>query len=587
MTLLRHLLLFCLALSAGSYPLRGQAQGFDPLKDVGLAFRKGAVEVTAPAGSHLKAQFMKVEKKSGPGALTVGPLPKTTGADELGDPIWTGTVRIPVKGSGLKDPMLLAITYQPCTEGEGGVCFPPTTRDLKVLAREIPVLREEKKAAAPAAVVASAPKAEVTAAPVPQPEKTAGSRWALILSLLGLYGWGVLGSLTPCVFPMIPIILALIGAKGGGWRRGLALSATLVAGMSLTFTTLIMVSVVAGAKAVAFIQRPVFLFPAALVLSAFALSMFGLFEIALPSSLVNRLQGDGSKKGFRGAFFLGLILGPISAPCIGPALGAVMFAASLSGDLVVGGLQSLAFSLGMGTLFILVGTFGASLPRSGDWLTRIKYIGGAVILGFATWLIRLFLPLPVIYGMGFIQGLILAIALGVFDPAQGLLGGLRKGFAILFLSLGVLSGIRSFEKLTGLAVLPHGTESTANPASPKPTGGDLANWMQNDYEGALARAKTESKFVVIDIFAEWCAQCHELDEKTWPDPSVKQWLQSKAVALRLDTDAKRPDLANPLKVLGYPTIILLDSEGRELRRLQGFHNPQALLAFLEGNEIKP
>ena len=126
----------CLALPA----LAQRADpGFDPVKDVSLRFEKGAVVVSAPAGSHLKASFMEVTKKAGPGTVKMGKLPPTTAKDEVGDGIWHGQVKVPVSGEGLSGTVTLQVTYQPCTEGEGGVCYPPTTRPLEVKASEIPV----------------------------------------------------------------------------------------------------------------------------------------------------------------------------------------------------------------------------------------------------------------------------------------------------------------------------------------------------------------------------------------------------------------------------------------------------------------
>jgi thiol:disulfide interchange protein DsbD len=106
--------------------------------------------------------------------------------------------------------------------------------------------------------------------------------------------------------------------------------------------------------------------------------------------------------------------------------------------------------------------------------------------------------------------------------------------------------------------------------------------MEQDLEGALAKAKAERKLVLVDIYADWCAQCKELDEKTWPDAALKQWIAQNAVAIRIDTDARRKDLAGKLQVRSYPTVILLDAEGKELRRILGFQKPETMKAWLEG-----
>ena len=148
--------------------------GFDPVKDVSLRFEQGAVVVAVPEGAHLKASFMAVEKKAGPGTLKLGKLPPTTAKDELGDGIWHGQVKLPVSGAGLSGTVTLAVTYQPCTEGEGGVCYPPTTRVLSVKAAEIPAVKPAEGApvlpiekASEGVKVEAAPVVAATPSPAP------------------------------------------------------------------------------------------------------------------------------------------------------------------------------------------------------------------------------------------------------------------------------------------------------------------------------------------------------------------------------------------------------------------------------------
>ena len=587
--------LLSLLMAVGAWGQRAIV-GFNPVKDVTLAFDKGAVVATVPEGAHLKAAFMSVEKQGGPGTLTMGQLPPGDAKDELDDPVWHGSVRIPVTGVGLSGTVTLAVTYQPCTEGEGGVCYPPTTRVLSVKASDIPAGKAAAKAAAKSDIPTAAargkvePKAEpapvnppapVTSAPasaqtpahsaVPAPAPETSLFWSFLLMFLA----GLGASLTPCVYPMIPITMAVIGAKGGGRAKGLVLSLALVLGMAVTYTTLGVVAAKSGATFGAFAQRPSFLIPVSLIFAAFALSLFGAFEIRLPAGLAAKLQGDGSRSGLGGAFAMGLVLGPLSAPCVGPIVGSVLVGIAQHGRTWLGGAQLFVFSLGMGVLFLIVGTFSAALPRSGDWLTRLKQFMGLVVLGFAAWNIRLLVPTWANEAMWALVMSVGAGVLGAFEPAAGLVSSLRRAAGFLALVLGLLLGVRAVESGLDVRLLPQGGAVQAQAAAP-------SLWIEGDFEGALARAKAGQKLVLVDTYAEWCAQCKELDAKTWPDPAVQAWIRDHAVAVRIDTDKVRPDLAPKLKIQSYPTVLLLDAEGHELRRSLGFQKPETMRAWLEG-----
>jgi thiol:disulfide interchange protein DsbD len=243
------------------------------------------------------------------------------------------------------------------------------------------------------------------------------------------------------------------------------------------------------------------------------------------------------------------------------------------GEVFLGGLKLFVFALGMGVLFLAVGTFSAALPKSGEWLTRFKQGMGLVVLGFAAWNVRLIVPDWANFAMWTLVMLAGTAVFGAFEPAAGLVGQLRKGAALLMLALALLLGVRTVETYLKVELLPKGGAAAVTD--------EHAGWMEQDLEGALAKAKAEHKVVLVDIYADWCAQCKELDEKTWPDAAVKQWVAQNAVPIRIDTYAKRKDLAQNLKIAGYPSVILLDAEGRELRRYMGFMKPEAMKAWLE------
>jgi thiol:disulfide interchange protein DsbD len=165
-----------------------------------------------------------------------------------------------------------------------------------------------------------------------------------------------------------------------------------------------------------------------------------------------------------------------------------------------------------------------------------------------------------------------AAVLHALPVVQGL--RLRRGLALAALAVALFLAVRALESGLGIRLLPRRSAAVQEAWR--------RDWLEQDYEGALARARAERKVVVIDVWAEWCAQCKELDEKTWPDPRIGAWLQQHAVPVRIDTDRVRKDLVRPLGIVGYPTVLVLDGEGRILRRQEGFQDREAMLAFLEG-----
>lgn len=530
--------LACALLTAGA--------PFDPVKDVAVAFQSGAVTVTVPPGAHLKAAFMTVALKPGtPGTLKPGPLPPTDAKDELGEGVWHGKVVIPLAGEGLPPALDLVVTYQPCTEGVGGVCYPPKEKTLRVNAADLGA------GAAPGA-----------------PQRN------LFWLFLAAFGFGLAAALTPCVYPMIAITMAIIGAKGGGKARGLALSAALVAGMAVTYTALGVVAAVTHAAFGAMAQSPWFLVPVSILFALFALSLFGAFEFSLPEGLHSRLQ-SGPRSGLAGAFAMGLVLGPIAAPCVSPFLGTVLVAIAQDGRVLLGAALLFTFALGMGVLFMAVGTFSSALPRSGEWLVRVKQFMGLVVLGFAVWNVRLIVPAWLLYALWSLTLLLAAPILGAFRPAGSLAAGFSKGLGFLALALGLGLGLRGVEAGLGLGLLP----GPGGP--PQSVAGAPRGWLEQDLETALAQAKAGGKPVLVDTYADWCAQCKDLDEQTWPDPQLSAWIRDNAVAVRIDTYKVRKDLGSKLGILSYPTVILLDGDGRELRRLLGFQKPTEMLKFLK------
>ncbi|MCL1892698.1 MAG: thioredoxin family protein [Holophagaceae bacterium] len=595
----------CFLALIGFLPLLGQ--DFDPERDITASYRNGAVILNVPFEAH--ASGITVSLKPGqPGKLVVGDLPSPSGVDSLDSPYWSGNIRIPVKGEGLKTPVVLIVSFLSCMEGEGGQCFPPVDLELSAKAEDIPSDSKAKSEPpiqqVPSVSQQPASNAHTSGSPsafqnskevidtnenhpnsapgldaivendsnlVPPPKPKDGLVIILILFFLG----GIGASLTPCVLPMIPITMAVIGAKGASKARGALLGIVLTQGMALTYTILGVIAARTGSVFGQFAQQPVFLIPVSVIFALFAISLFGAFEIKLPDSLSNKLQGSGQRKGFLGAFVTGLVLGPLSAPCVGPLIGSAIMDIGLNGQVFEGALKMFIFAQGMGVLFIIGGISVSALPKSGDWLTRFKQTLGLIILAFAAWNIRLIVPEWTNHFMWAIVLLFASGVYGAFEVATGLIGHIRKGIALLSLAMAILLGIRATELYLDLSLLPKGG-SASGLLSDDPH----SLWIEHDFEEAKDKAAKQGKLVLVDTFTSWCAQCKELDEKTWPDPTIVDWIRKNAVAVRIDTEKVRPDLAKPLGIVAYPTVVLMDANGRELRRLNGFHRPAKMLEWL-------
>src|SRR3954464_1852578 len=191
---------------------------------------------------------------------------------------------------------------------------------------------------------------------------------------------GLLTALTPCVYPMIPITISIFGAKTGVSRgRALALATFYVAGIAFMFGALGTVFALLGKAFGTFLANPWVIVPLAVFFVLMGLSMFGAFELALPSGLQNRLSRVGGK-GFGGAFLMGLVGGIIAAPCTGPPLAGILAYVATTRSVFLGGSLLFTYALGMGVLFFVIAAFAVALPKSGGWMDAVKSIFGVVML---------------------------------------------------------------------------------------------------------------------------------------------------------------------------------------------------------------
>ncbi len=385
---------------------------------------------------------------------------------------------------------------------------------------------------------------------------------------------GVLTSLTPCVYPLIPITVSIFGARKAGRGEAVLLSGLYVLGIGAMYTALGVGAALTGQAFGGVMNNPVVIGVVALVFAVMAASMFGAFELALPSGLQARLNAVGGA-GRAGAFAMGLVAGVIAAPCTGPVLTSILLLIAKQGSVALGAGLMLSFALGMGLLFFLIGAFSLSLPKSGAWMETVKSLFGVALLAAAAIYLKDLLP-----GLRPVFSAAPAAAwLAAGAAAAGvLLGALHASFH------GAATE-RAFKTLgVALVVLGAAYASGAAAARERAHAAQGLTWLKSEAE-AVALAKATGRPVIIDFWAEWCTACKELDRTAWADPRV-QAEASRFVALKADgtdsTDAFLA-LADKYGVVGMPTVIFIDGKGREVRdRVIGAVDADEMLKRLEG-----
>lgn len=436
----------------------------------------------------------------------------------------------------------------------------------------------------------------------------------LLLFLVLVFGFGVLMSLSPCIYPMIPITLAVIGARSQekGAAHGLAMSVTYVLGMALVYAILGALSATVFSGITAFMQSPIVVGPIALLLVVLAFSMFGAFELQAPQFMRDRLQGTGgARSGVAGVFAMGMVAGLVASPCVGPFLAALLVWVATTGNWVLGFVSLFTFGIGMGLLLIGVGTFPAllgTMPRSGGWMDTVKKGMGLLLLAMAFWFVRpgIFLPAKVFYPLLGAATIVVGVFVGAFDAlvaGAGWWERTRKGLGIIALVAGLY--------LLGGSLLAHGPLRMPVPAAPVAAtaapagvvaGGEAATatlppkvqWdtvhtgenVRAYLDTRLATAKAAGRPVMIDFWAEWCVYCKKLDKTVWNQPAIVAEAQ-RFVTVKIDATAPDDDEMAAIKagwdVAGLPRVVFIDSRGEYLAgRSTGFVPPEQMLELMQG-----
>ena len=382
---------------------------------------------------------------------------------------------------------------------------------------------------------------------------------------------GLATSLTPCVYPMIAITVSVFGAHQSESRgKATLLSTAFVLGLAALFTPLGVVSALTGSAFGSALASPWIVGSLAALFALMALSMFGFFDIALPSGMQNRLAQAGGF-GVRGAFVLGFVNGLIAAPCTGPVLAVLLTWVATTGHVVFGAVALFIYAIGIGVLFWFVGTFAITLPKSGRWVEWTKSIFGIAMLALAFYYLRGLLPYP---RPAVRDGMWLAIASGL------VVGGVLAG-AIHLSFLGGAWGTRA-RKAIGVAACVAGILGVVGWAEALPPGSHIA-WV-GDYGSGKQTALTEQKPMLVDFGADWCGACQELERDVLSDPRVVAEAQ-RFVTVRVDlsTDKATEEKWSVLKSYnqpGLPFVVLHNSDGSEASRVTGLVESDEFLEMM-------
>ncbi len=508
-------------------------------------------------------------------------------------------VILPLQGSG-PDTVAVDVWYQAC-KGVS-LCRMPTTETIQVSVKGAPAGTPDAGAGASAGAGAAigaqvqdmAPpagaKGATDAAGIKPGSGAAGhSAFAAaasqgigaLLLLCFLAGIGV--SFTPCVLPVVPLTMGIIGARSAGSRRSklkaLSLAATYVLGQAAVYTGLAVVVAMTGGLFGSWLQSPVVTGTIAVFFVAMGFSMFGFFDVQMPGFLQSRLQGGGPKGGYLGAAVLGMIGALLAGPCSGPVVASILVVIGKEGDVVKGAMLMFSFSLGMGMIFLVTGALAGWLPARGAWMVTVKKGMGVLLWLMAIYFSAAHLSVAV---TALATAAVLLIT-GVFawpDPEEG-----EDAFTVRLRQLySVVAGVTGAWLLVGTMA----TQGFILPPIQLSAGGAATQkagipWLA-DHDQALAKARESGRPMMIDFTAEWCAACHELEKYTYTDSAVIAE-SGRFVPLMLDcTDDKDPAikaLQARYGVSGLPTIVFVMPDGTIVKTLIGFIEAPEFLTHMK------
>jgi thioredoxin:protein disulfide reductase len=507
----------------------------------------------------------------------------------------------------------LSVTYQGCAED--GICYPPIKKTVNVSLNDA-----VKQAAAPTSInpnVANNVERSLAAPAISAPSVLSADKLeaqlagrGVLSTMIIFFGFGLLLSFTPCVFPMVPILSGIIvGQKQPvSTARAFRLSASYVLAMALTYALVGVIAGIFGHNLQATFQQPQWIIGFSVVFVLLALSMFGFYNLELPQSWqtkldqISRSQSGGS---YLGVAVMGVLSAIIVGPCVAPPFAAALLYLSHQGSPLIGGAALFAMALGMGALLLVVGTASGQLvPRSGAWMENVKRFFGVVLLGVAIWFLGRVLPGTLIMMLWAALFVITAVYLGALEAIQPSTQasteahelsswqatGLSSGWAFFKKGVGLIALVYGFVLIVGASA---GGNDPLNPLAPlvnrTPYEVSELSFITiksvEDLERAVEKAAQNNQLTMLDFYADWCIECKHLEKNTFANAAVQQAL-GEVLLLRADVTANDEvdqALLKRFELFGPPAVLFFAPDGLEKRshRVVGFLGAEQFLNHLQ------
>ena len=527
---------------------------------------------TVASGNYLYRDKIKFEI-SGPHPVQLLPYQLPEGENKI-DEIFGPTdvfhhdleFQLPLNRNTQPQNVSLTVYYQGCSE-TFNICYPPTKKMIELALPAYDASTADNES----------PTLLSSEQPLSEQDRLAQSlaNDSLFTVLLGFFGLGLLLAFTPCVFPMIPILSSIIVGEGKDitTRRAFILSLVYVLAMSVTYTIAGLLTGLLGANLQTMLQNPWVISSFSILFVVLSLSMFGLYELQLPQSVQNHLHQISHKQSggkLAGVALMGLLSGLIVGPCLAPPLAGALIFIGQQGDPILGASALFALSMGMGIPLLAIGTSaGSLLPKAGAWMDNIKAVFGVLMIGLAIWLLERIIPGWVALLLWGSLLIISAVYLGALNALTKIATGrekLLKGFGLVLLVYGSLLIVGSasgshnvWQPLTGL------TASTSNSGHTD----DGIEFIQINNLTELKQQLAQSRQpIMLDLYADWCADCKTMELTTFKNPAVVAAL-ANITALQLDMTENNDDHKALLKqfgIFGPPTILFFDPQGNEYKQ---------------------